>query len=221
MNIINFFKTLSSNKPAQDDTLFYTMIENSDDCFYVADLEDNARMLYVNKAAERHYGFPRETIYTWQVSDWDPNFKAEDTPALIQQIKDAKSLTIETKHRVHGDSIVPVEVTINHFMGDENQNLAYGWFKNISERLELERLQIETKLLTEAKQQTEQAYQELEKAIQTIKTISGIVPLCAWCSNKIKQDDGSWVRLEKFLELNSDAQISHSICPDCREKHLK
>lgn len=60
--------------------------------------------------------------------------------------------------------------------------------------------------------------EELNQALATIKTMSGIVPLCAWCSKKIKDDDGRWVPLEQYFEGHSDAQISHGMCPSCEEK---
>jgi len=57
--------------------------------------------------------------------------------------------------------------------------------------------------------------EELKKAIATIKTISGIVPLCAWCNNQIKDDNDKWIKLEEFIEGHSDAQITHGMCPSC------
>jgi len=59
---------------------------------------------------------------------------------------------------------------------------------------------------------------ELKRAMSTIKTISGVVPLCAWCGRQIKTGDGEWVRLEEYFEEKTDAQISHGICPSCQAK---
>jgi DNA-binding response OmpR family regulator len=55
---------------------------------------------------------------------------------------------------------------------------------------------------------------ELQQALQTIKTISGIVPLCAWCHNKIR-DGAQWVELTTYLHTHTDAEITHGVCPDC------
>lgn len=60
--------------------------------------------------------------------------------------------------------------------------------------------------------------EELNQALATIKTMSGIVPLCAWCSKKIRDDDGEWVSLEKYFEGHTDAHISHGMCPSCEAK---
>jgi len=55
----------------------------------------------------------------------------------------------------------------------------------------------------------------LNKAMATIKTISGMVPLCAWCNNQIRDEEGQWLKLEQYLTQHTDAQVTHSICPQC------
>ncbi|ATX81634.1 hypothetical protein Ga0123462_0764 [Mariprofundus ferrinatatus] len=59
---------------------------------------------------------------------------------------------------------------------------------------------------------------ELQNAIATIKTISGIVPLCAWCSKKIKDESGEWVKLTTYFDGHTDAKLSHGMCPECAKK---
>lgn len=59
--------------------------------------------------------------------------------------------------------------------------------------------------------------QKLEKAAEEIKTLKGILPMCAHCK-KIRDDQGYWNFLETFLETHSDASFSHSICPECSER---
>ena len=63
-----------------------------------------------------------------------------------------------------------------------------------------------------------QSYEKLKAAMGAIKTISGIVPLCAWCGKSIQNEDGEWVRLETYFEDNTDGVISHGMCPSCSEK---
>ena len=58
---------------------------------------------------------------------------------------------------------------------------------------------------------------ELEKALEEIKTLRGIIPICSYC-HKIRDDEGSWDRLEAYLTKHSDAEFSHGICPDCLDK---
>ncbi len=59
---------------------------------------------------------------------------------------------------------------------------------------------------------------ELQRALQDIRTLSGFIPICASCK-KIRDDKGFWSQVEEYIQERSDAQFSHSICPDCVEKH--
>lgn len=59
---------------------------------------------------------------------------------------------------------------------------------------------------------------ELQQAMDKIKVLSGIVPICMHCK-KIRDDQGYWNQLEAFISNNSDTQFSHCICQDCLKEH--
>ena len=58
---------------------------------------------------------------------------------------------------------------------------------------------------------------DLQKALAEIKTLSGMLPICAWC-NKIKNDEGYWQKIETYLKNHSDVNFTHGICNDCEKK---
>ncbi len=58
---------------------------------------------------------------------------------------------------------------------------------------------------------------ELHKALDQIKTLRGIVPICANCK-KIRNDRGYWEQVEVYVRNHSEADFSHSICPECMQK---
>jgi len=58
----------------------------------------------------------------------------------------------------------------------------------------------------------------LEEALSKVKLLSGILPICMHCK-QIRNDQGYWVRLEEFIHHHSEAEFSHSLCPDCLEKY--
>lgn len=60
----------------------------------------------------------------------------------------------------------------------------------------------------------EQVIEDLQKALAKVRTLDGLLPICANCK-KIRDDSGYWNRLEKYIQERSDAEFSHSICPDC------
>ena len=61
--------------------------------------------------------------------------------------------------------------------------------------------------------------QELETAMQHVKVLQGLLPICMYCK-KIRDDSDSWHRMESYIEKHSDAMFTHSLCTDCREEHF-
>jgi PAS domain S-box-containing protein len=59
--------------------------------------------------------------------------------------------------------------------------------------------------------------EQLNDTLSKVKTLRGLLPICAQCK-KIRDDKGYWQKLETFVHEHSDAEFSHSICPDCMEK---
>ncbi len=57
---------------------------------------------------------------------------------------------------------------------------------------------------------------ELQIALNDIRTLSGLIPICASCK-KIRDDKGFWNQVEIYIQDRSDAQFSHGICPECVE----
>ena len=65
--------------------------------------------------------------------------------------------------------------------------------------------------------QEQQAKEALADALAEIKTLRGVIPICASCKN-IRDDEGYWNQLEIYIRDHSEADFSHSICPDCMQK---
>lgn len=58
---------------------------------------------------------------------------------------------------------------------------------------------------------------ELQDALENVKTLSGLLPICARCK-KIRDDGGYWEHLESYLSRHSDVLFSHGVCPECAEE---
>jgi hypothetical protein len=56
--------------------------------------------------------------------------------------------------------------------------------------------------------------EELRRALSDIKTLSGLIPICAWCKS-IRGDKGYWEQLEQYLSSHADVLFTHGICPTC------
>ena len=92
--------------------------------------------------------------------------------------------------------------------------------------LKRSREQIEQKnsSLTLKNQQLEKLNDQLQHALEEIRTLRGILPICAGCK-RIRQQGAdpskkeSWVVLEQYIQTHTDAKFTHSMCPECIQKY--
>jgi hypothetical protein len=59
---------------------------------------------------------------------------------------------------------------------------------------------------------------ELEEALAKVKTLEGLLPICSFCK-KIRNNTGCWEEVEKYVHVRSNADFTHSLCPECLKKH--
>lgn len=57
----------------------------------------------------------------------------------------------------------------------------------------------------------------LEQALDEIKTLRGILPICSSCK-KIRNDNGYWEQIENYIRDHSEAEFSHGLCNDCAKR---
>jgi PAS domain S-box-containing protein len=60
---------------------------------------------------------------------------------------------------------------------------------------------------------------ERKRAEEEIKQLRGILPICSFCK-KIRDDKGYWEQVDVYIDKHSQADFSHSICPDCMKEHF-
>ncbi|MFA6168988.1 MAG: hypothetical protein WC700_20345 [Gemmatimonadaceae bacterium] len=60
---------------------------------------------------------------------------------------------------------------------------------------------------------------ELQAALNEVKTLQGIIPICAYC-HQVRTEAGAWELLERYVRARSDARFSHGLCPQCAERHF-
>jgi CheY-like chemotaxis protein len=61
---------------------------------------------------------------------------------------------------------------------------------------------------------------ELEGALAHVTRLQGLLPICMYCK-RIRNDQNYWTQVETYVSDHSDARFSHSICPECRAKHIE
>jgi DNA-binding response OmpR family regulator len=78
------------------------------------------------------------------------------------------------------------------------------------------RIQVGRQLI-EARIALNEKVEELELALKEVRTLKGIVPICASCKN-VRDDQGYWNRVETYLNEHTEAEFSHAVCPDCMKR---
>lgn len=58
---------------------------------------------------------------------------------------------------------------------------------------------------------------ELQEALKRIRTLRGLIPICASCK-KVRDDQGYWQQVEEYVRAHSEASFTHAICPDCMRR---
>jgi PAS domain S-box/PAS domain S-box/PAS domain S-box/PAS domain S-box/PAS domain S-box len=86
----------------------------------------------------------------------------------------------------------------------QGKTITIGIDRDITERKRIE-------------EEREHLIKKLQDALADVKTLSGLVPICANCK-QIRDDKGFWTQVESYIQEHSQAQFSHGICPDCMKK---
>lgn len=55
---------------------------------------------------------------------------------------------------------------------------------------------------------------------QELNQLRGLLPICSYCKN-IRDEDQHWERVETYVSKHTDAQFTHSVCPECMERFVK
>ena len=69
----------------------------------------------------------------------------------------------------------------------------------------------------QAEEALEKERRRLQQLLDEVRTLRGIVPICANCK-KIRDDEGFWNQVEKYVSDRTEAEFSHGICPECAQK---
>lgn len=90
--------------------------------------------------------------------------------------------------------------------------------KQVAEiEIELSRAQEEIARRKRVETERDKVIEELKKALSEVKTLQGFLPICCICKN-IRDDQGYWNQIESYIRDRSEAEFSHSICPECAKK---
>jgi hypothetical protein len=79
-------------------------------------------------------------------------------------------------------------------------------------------LESEVEEREKAEEEKENLISELQKTLAELKILRGILPICSFCK-KIRNEKGYWEQVDIYVRQHSNAEFSHSVCPECVDKH--
>ena len=128
-----------------------------------------------------------------------------------------------TRAIADGDLSRRVNITAKDEIGELGASFNSMTQNILARTQELERLnKIAATELTERKRAEELLEEErrrLQQALDEVRTLRGIVPICSYCK-KIRDDEGYWKQVEQYVSEHTEAKFSHGICPACFEKEM-
>lgn len=166
------------------------------------------RALYINPTFIDLFGYTIDEVPT--VGHWWP--LAYPDPEYRQQVADEWQEKVAQAIETESD-IEPMEAVVRCKDGSDKDiswgfitigklNWAFG--HNLTER----------KL---AEKEKEETIQKLQKSLEEINSLRGILPICAQCKN-IRNDEGYYEQIESYIQKHSDAVFSHGLCPKCSDE---
>jgi PAS domain S-box-containing protein len=194
---------ISEQKRAEEKLkLFSQAIEEAMDGVQITDLD--GRIIYSNKAIEEIYGFSASDFLGKHVGEMNAD-KEFAGKVIIPGIRETGRWNGEVMVLHRDGRAFPIWLSASIVKDDRGEPMAMlGIIRDITLR----------KL---AEQDRENLIHKLNDALANIKTLKGLLPICAWC-NKIRDDKGYWNRVETYIKERSDASFTHCICPECLKK---
>ena len=175
------------------------------DAFAQVDLDGSIKEF--NEAYVEMLGYTPDELKHLNYHDITPRkWHALEAEILEKQVfPRGYSDTYEKEYRRKDGTVFPIELRIFLLRSDTGEPAGmWAIIRNITERKQVEK-------------DREKLIGELQRALKNVKTLSGLLPICASCK-KIRDDKGYWNQIESYIRDHSQAEFSHGICPECLKK---
>jgi PAS domain S-box-containing protein len=162
------------------------------------------RIQYVNPAFEGLFGFVGQEASGRELAELvvPPDQRAESA-AIDARVRAGEVVREEVERRHRDGHLVHVRLSaVPIALGGPGGLLML--YEDIGQRKRAE--QAQAKLI-----------QQLQDALANVKTLRGLLPICASC-RKVRDDQGYWSQIEVYVRDHSEADFSHGLCPDCMQR---
>jgi PAS domain S-box-containing protein len=190
---------------------FRLIAENALDVIWTAD--PMGRLTYISPSIRVQRGFaPDELVGS---TFYDPELQgqgADPLRGLLDRVHASpagihrfESEQFELDLPKKGGQLIRAEVRVRALWGENGHFLGFhGVTRDITERARLAA-------------ERDQLIAQLTQAISEIKSLSGMLPICAKCK-KVRDDRGYWNSIESYLSDHTEATFTHGVCPDCAQE---
>ena len=196
------------------------IFENSAVAITVTDNDEN--IVSWNKYAEELLGMTKDDLYMKPVSSL---YSEEEWQRIksLNMSQEGMRHHLETEIITKSHRTIAVDLSVS-VMKDADGNTigAVGVMNDLQEIARFRKLEEDQEVLMRAYEEQNafisQTNIQLEEALTNIKTLSGLLPICAWCK-KIRDDSGYWNQIECYISDHSETDFTHGICPECAEAY--
>lgn len=180
------------------------IVESSDDAIIGNSLDGTVTSW--NAGAERLYGYSAAEAVGQSMDMLMPAGTQKDLPELLERVARGDRIRhFETERQTRDGRTISVSLTISPLRDPGGSIIGTSTIaRDISER-------------KQAEAERERLLQELQTALANVKTLRGLLPICANCK-KIRDDKGYWNQIEYYIRERSEADFTHGICPDCAQR---
>lgn len=175
---------------------------NNAPCGYHS-LNSEGLLVRMNDTALNWLGYARDEVIgkhiTGMMTERSAKSFRENFPGFVER-GEVHDLELEFMRR--DGSIMPVLLNATAIKNNEgNFLMSRSTFFDLTETIKIKNDLIEKNMA-------------LNDALSKVKQLSGMLPICASCK-KIRDDEGYWNNVETYIREHSEAEFTHSICPDC------
>ncbi len=159
-----------------------------------------------NRGAERIFGYTAEEVLGQPIAMLIPPDRSDEEPKVIERLQRGERIEHfdAVRRRKDGEEIA-VSLTISPIKDETGKIIGISKIaRDISGR-------------QRAKEEMERLIRDLMDALDKVKTLRGLLPICSSCK-KIRSDENYWQSIETYIQQHSEASFTHGICPDCVQK---
>jgi PAS domain S-box-containing protein len=185
---------------ASIDKSYWEFLESVPDAMVLSDLE--GQIVWLNRNAERMFGYSRDELVGQEIEILVPDrYRTRHRRDRSRYYADPniRPMGVGEELSAYGKDGVEfaVEISLSPLQ-IKGKALVWSAIRNINDR--------------------ERSLAQLRVAIKNkLIGLKGLVSVCAWCK-RLREEGGSWVQMERYIEAHSKAKFTHGMCEDCLRK---